>query len=272
MSIFSLDTINWQRNGRQILKDVSWRVEKGEKWVVFGKNGSGKTALLNIISGNMFPSSGDVKVFGETFGKFPLWEIRKRVGWVSSALQERLKSHESCLDIVVSGKFASIGIYEEVTQQDKEKATALLTSLSMEAFATHAYMTLSQGEKQRILLARALMADPELLILDEPCTGLDIPSRESLLQAVEDLSRESDLVVLYVTHHTEEVLPFFEKALLMHNGEIHKKGQTEDVFTSGHLSAVLDLPVEVTKTNGRYYTVLEKAEFSRSWKTGKTDM
>ncbi|NGP44255.1 ABC transporter ATP-binding protein [Bacillaceae bacterium SIJ1] len=259
MAIFHLEDVHWKREGRPILQNINWSVEKGEKWVVFGKNGSGKTALLNIISGNMFPSSGHIDVFGETFGSYPLWEIRKRVGWVSTALQERLRKHDSVLNTVISGKFASIGIYEEIYEEDRAKAKEILRTLKMESFADHPYVTLSQGEKQRILLARALMADPELLILDEPCTGLDLPSREGLLQSIEDMARAREITIIYVTHHTEEVLPLFNKTLLLRNGMVMEKGATAELMTSEMLTKALDLPIEVEKINGRYYTMVENA-------------
>lgn len=156
------------RDSKYILKEVSWSVKAGEHWAILGLNGSGKTTLLNMINGYLFPSKGELQVLGKIFGKYDLRELRKSIGWVSTAIQERLYGTESVEDTVLSGKFASIGLYEEPSKEDRDFARSLLERLSSVHLSDRIYQTLSQGEKQRVLIARGLMSSPRLLILDEP--------------------------------------------------------------------------------------------------------
>lgn len=241
------------RDSKYILKEINWSVEKGEHWAILGLNGSGKTTLLNMISGYLLPSKGELRVLGETFGRYDLRELRKSIGWVSSAMQERLYGNESAEDIVISGKYASMGLFHEPSRQDKELARALLDKLSSSHLAQRTYKTLSQGEKQRVLIARGLMPSPKLLILDEPCTGLDIFSKDQLLVDIEKLSRDSDSPTLvYVTHQIDEILPIFNHTLLMRRGELHSSGLTAEILTSKNLSDFFERPIKCLKENDRF--------------------
>ncbi|WP_031513793.1 ABC transporter ATP-binding protein [Desulfofalx alkaliphila] len=241
------------RNGKYILKDVSWSVKAGEHWAILGLNGSGKTTLLNMINGYIFPSKGKLQVLGKTFGRYDLRDLRKSIGWVSSALQEKLYGSESAEDIVLSGKFASIGLFEDANGQDRDLAKNLLESLGIGHLSKRAYKTFSQGEKQRVLIARALITLPPLLILDEPCTGLDIFAREQLLKTIEKLINQDQApTIIYVTHRTEEILPTFSHTLLLRRGQVYSSGKTDTVLTQENLCGFFETPVSCEKVKGRY--------------------
>ncbi|KJF28192.1 molybdenum ABC transporter ATP-binding protein [Clostridium aceticum] len=240
------------RDSKYILKDINWSVSTGEHWAILGLNGSGKTSLLNMINGYIFPSKGEMEVLDSTFGASDLRELRKSIGWVSTALQERLYVKESAEEIVMSGKFAMIGLFEEPNKADKDLANHLLERLNCAHLAKRSYESLSQGEKQKVLIARALMSSPRLLILDEPCTGLDIFAKEQLLSMIEGLSQEKSApTLIYVTHRTEEILPIFNHTLLLRKGEIHSSGKTEEVLTSNNLSNFFEAPILLEKLKGR---------------------
>lgn len=194
--VLQLEHASLKRNGEWILKDIDWTVEKGEHWALYGLNGAGKTALLNMLCAYYFPTIGKVTVLGREFGKTELGEkLRRKIGLVSAALQQKLYPEDSAFEIVLSGAFASIGLYESPSQSVREKAVALLEEFGSIRYADRRYETLSQGEKQKVLIARALMADPELLILDEPVTGLDFIAREQVLDTVEQICQERQCAV-----------------------------------------------------------------------------
>lgn len=246
--IINMKNVCWKRGKNWILQNLSWDVKEKEHWCILGLNGSGKTTLLNMINGYIWPTKGEVNVLGNKFGRTDLRELRKSIGWVSSSLQQQLPDEEIVENIVLSGKFASIGLYEQASPQDYEKVHDLLTLLDCQHLRNRMYQTLSQGERQRILIARALMAAPKLLILDEPCTGLDIIAREQLLQLIETLANQPDgPTLIYVTHHVEEILPSFQKTLLLKNGEPFASGNTVDLLTEKRLSEFYGTPISVTK-------------------------
>lgn len=255
--MIDIQNVSLWRGNAFLLKDVSWKVNPGEHWAILGLNGSGKTTLLNMINGYLFPSSGEVTVLGQRFGEYDLRELRKSIGWVSSALQERFYMAESAVDIVVSGKTAMIGLLTEPSEEDAAEANRLLEQLGCAAYATRAYQTLSQGEKQKVLIARALMAKPQLLVLDEPCTGLDLFAREQLLAFINVLGRKPDApVLLYVTHRTEEILPVFTHTILMKKGHVYGAGKTEEILNEEVLSSFFDEPVQVRKQQHRIWVTL----------------
>ncbi len=188
-SIVSFKDVSWRRSGQEILSRINWEMRENEQWAILGLNGSGKTSLLNIVSGYHFPSTGNVSVLGNEFGKTSLPELRKEIGYVSSSLERfaNILEYEKVEEIVVSGKFASFGLYEEVTKEDWEKADSLLNSFRLGYLKGKPYRLLSQGERRRVIIARSLMNDPKILILDEPCSGLDILSREELLLLTKEI-------------------------------------------------------------------------------------
>lgn len=247
-----LENVSLWRGRDYLLKNVSWEVHQGEHWAILGLNGSGKTTLLNMINGYLFPSAGRVEVLGNEFGSYDLRELRKSIGWVSTSLQEKLYVTETAVEIVISGKQAMIGLFEDPSDEDRQEAIQLLTRLGCSSFFHRTYQTLSQGEKQKVLIARALMANPQLLILDEPCTGLDLFARESLLRFIDQLGREADApTLIYVTHRTEEILPVFNRTLLLKKGEVYGEGNTLDMLTKEVLSGFFDTSVMVSTSGTR---------------------
>lgn len=251
--IIQLENVSLKRNGKWILRHINWEVKRGEHWVIYGLNGAGKTALLNLLNGYFFPTEGKVKVLGGEFGKVDLREyVRRRIGLVSSSLQDRFYKNDSAYEIVLTGAFASIRLYETPNDDMRARAKRLLRELGCMDYADREYGTLSQGEKQRILIARAMMNDPQILVLDEPANALDFIAREQFLETVERIALMPDgPSILYVTHQLEEVLPVFEKALLLKNGEVYALGNTRNILTSENMSAFLGLPVDVIWSNGR---------------------
>ena len=244
--------VSWRRDSSYILKNINWTVSPGEHWAVIGLNGSGKTSLLKMINGYILPSEGEVTVLGKKFGTYDLRELRKSIGWVSSSLQEALYPNETVEEIVLSGKFASIGLYDKPGKDDPAKAAELLNQFGCNALIDRMYYTLSQGEKQKVLLARALMSSPKLLILDEPCTGLDIFARESFLSLIEKIGAAQNApALLYVSHHIEEILPVFNNTLLLQHGSIHSSGKTEDILTGSNLTGFYGRPIEFAWADGR---------------------
>lgn len=247
----------WRREQKIILKDINWTVRQGEHWVILGLNGSGKTTLLNMITGYLWPTQGEISVLGQRYGTVDLREMRKRIGWVSSSFQERIHPNEKAQHLVISGLHASIGLFDNPSEEHIQKAVHLMETLGCGHLVDRQYQTCSQGEKQKILIARALMASPELLILDEACNGLDILSRESLLQAIAKLAKQEDApTLLYVTHHVEEILPEFTHTMLLRRGSIFAGGRTNEVITGERLSALFETSVQVDWRNQRAWLSL----------------
>jgi iron complex transport system ATP-binding protein len=244
--ILKMDNISWTPDGKNILRNINWTIMPGEHWAIIGLNGSGKTSLLNMINGYISPSSGGMTVLGKSFGSYDWRNLRKKIGFISSSMQDRFYKDETVEEIVLSGMFATIGLYDKPQRKDRDKARALLRQLHCDYAAHQMYMELSQGEKQKVLIARALIHSPQLLIMDEPCAGLDILSRERVLSSVENLAlRTTAPSLLYVSHHIEEILPVFSHTLLLRRGEIHSAGRTRRVLTTANLSSFFETGVKV---------------------------
>lgn len=246
--VIEMEEITWKREQNTILNGVSWSVQKGEHWAILGLNGSGKTSLLKIITGYQWPTKGKVSVLGHLFGKTNIPELRKSIGWVSSSLEEKFHTRpsDSVLEVVLSGKNASVGLYEEIKEEDVKKAEELLDQFRISYLADRAFFSLSQGEKKRTMIARALMPSPKLLILDEPCNGLDLYSKEELLSTIENMSQSPEgPTLLYVTHHIEELMPSFTHALLINRGNIVAAGPKKTVLTEELLSKTFCLPLSL---------------------------
>jgi iron complex transport system ATP-binding protein len=253
MKILKLEDVSLRRDGKWILQNIDWEIKRGEHWALFGLNGAGKTAILNILNAYYFPTSGSVTVLGKEFGRTYLGEkLRKQIGFVSSSLQEKFHQGDNAFEVVLSGAFASIGLYETPTDDMRERAIRLLKDLGCMNYANRNYETLSQGEKQRVLIARALMADPSLLIFDEPTNGLDFIAREEFLETVERITNNDNApAIIYVTHHVEEILPIFNKTLLLKAGQVFAAGDTCEMISSHQLTDFFNIPVEVIWTNKR---------------------
>lgn len=246
MTIIHVDNVSWRRNGKSIIENIDWKVNKGEHWAILGLNGSGKTTLLNMLNGYIWPSTGNLTVLNEQFGQTDIRALRKRIGWVSSSLQERILVTQRVEQIVVSGKFGSTGLYDEQTKEDNEKAQELLIQLNCTHLYGKEYGVCSQGEQQKVLIARALMANPELLILDEPTNGLDFIAREQLLESIAHIANQADApTLLFVTHHVEEISPLFTHTLLLKNGAVFSKGTREKILQNTSMSTFFDREVQI---------------------------
>ncbi|MEH7012769.1 ABC transporter ATP-binding protein [Neobacillus niacini] len=251
--VLHIENLSLRRGEKWILQDLNWQIEKGQNWILFGLNGAGKTSILNLLNAYYFPTKGKISVLGMEFGKQYLAErLRKQIGFVSSSLQQRFHQGDNAFEVVLSGAFASIGLYEPPTDEMRNKAVMLLKNLGCIDYANRNYETLSQGEKQRVLIARALMADPPLLILDEPTYGLDFIAREKLLESIEEIAKSPNApTMIYVTHHVEEILPVFNKTLLLKEGQIFASGDTSEMISNEKLSEFFELPVSVIWNNNR---------------------
>lgn len=248
-----MKNVHLRREDEHILRNINWDIEKGQHWALYGLNGAGKSALLNMLIASYFPSEGELEVCGRVFGKHILSDqLRRKVAIVSSGVEQMLDPTDNSFEIVLSGAFASIGLYEKVTDEMREKAKGIMQDLGNLEYANRPYEFLSQGQKQRALLGRALMMNPELLILDEPASSLDFVAREQLLETVEAISKQGNApTIIYVTHHIEEILPLFERTLLLKEGEVFSKGKTQEVLTSTNMSSFFGMPVAVNWIHNR---------------------
>ena len=259
MEILAFEQVQFIRQQNALLQDINWRIEAGEDWAVLGLNGAGKSLMLNMISGNLWPSSGKLTVLGEVFGETSIPDLTKRIGWVSQSLQERIHREEQAEYIVLSGKFASIGIYQNYSEADMAEAKQLLISLGAKKLIGKVYQVLSQGEKQIVLIARALMAKPELLILDEPCNGLDLFAREDLLSRIKKMKQAADAPsLLYVTHHTEEILPLLNHVLMIRDGKIFKQGKRAELLNETVLNDFYQRPIAIHEMKDNRMMVIPK--------------
>lgn len=251
--IIDLKDIGLVRKGKWILDQINWQVKEGEHWVLLGLNGAGKTALLHMLSAFHFPAKGSIEVLGRRFGKDALGEeLRQDIGLVSQTIKSRFYDSDSAYQIVLSGGFASIGLYETPTDEMRARAQELLKELGCFHYANRAYYTLSQGEKQRVMIARALMGQPKLLILDEPTNGLDFLAKEQLLDAVEQISSRSDApTIVYVTHHVDEILPIFDKILMLKEGRVHRSGSKAELLTEPSLASFFGTEINLSWQNNR---------------------
>ena len=244
-----------KRGGRNLVGPVTWQVELDERWVVIGPNGAGKTSLLRIAAAMEHPSSGKAYVLGERLGKVDMSELRARVGLSSSALSQRVPDGEVVLDLVVSAGYAVLGRWrEKYDDMDYEQAIDMLESVGAEHLAERTYETLSEGERKRVLIARSLMTDPELLLLDEPAAGLDLGGREELVARLADLAADPDApATVLVTHHVEEIPVGFSHGLVLAEGEVIAAGLLRDVLTSENLSKAFGQSIALEHIDGRYF-------------------
>ena len=255
--ILSYKNVSFRRDGRDILKNINWEIKKGENWALLGLNGSGKSTLLSMIPAYTFATSGEVSVFEKKFGTCIWAEVKEKVSFVSSSLNTFSDSlnNQTLNNIVLSGKYNSIGIYQEITQKDREKANNIIKDFKLSHLKLNKYITLSQGEQRKTLLARAFMNEPSLLILDEPCSGLDIRAREIFLKTLEE--SKSDIPFIYVTHQIEEIIPSITHVAILDNGEIVSQGNKFKVLTEENLSKLYGIDLKIEWSNNRPWLIVK---------------
>jgi iron complex transport system ATP-binding protein len=253
--LIDFHNVSLRRGGRVLVGPLTWAVELDERWVVLGPNGAGKTSLLRIAAATEHPSSGIAYVLGERLGRVDMNELRARVGLSSSSLAQRIPGSEVVRDLVVSAGYAVLGRWRENYEDvDYHQAIDMLESLGAEHLAHRTYETLSEGERKRVLIARALMTDPELLLLDEPAAGLDLGGREELVARLADLAADPDApAIVLVTHHVEEIPIGFSHCLLLSEGKIVAAGLLPDVLTAENLSAAFGQSMAIDVLDGRYF-------------------
>jgi iron complex transport system ATP-binding protein len=242
------------RGGSTLVDDVTWRVDESDRWVVIGPNGAGKTTLLQVLAAQIHPTSGVAGLLGEVLGTVDVFELRPRIGLTSAALAERIPRGERVHDVVVSASYAVLGRWrEEYDGLDHERATELLTQMRVDSLAGRTFGTLSEGERKRVQIARALMTDPELLLLDEPAAGLDLAGREALVRSLSELALDEYApATVLVTHHVEEIPEGITHALLLRGGRVVAAGELRDTLTADNLSATFDMPLELSESDGRW--------------------
>jgi iron complex transport system ATP-binding protein len=252
-AILAVNELRVERGGTTILDGVSWRVERGQHWVILGANGSGKTSLLSALTGYLTPSAGEISLLGKNYGHADWRELRKQIGLVSSAVRQMMADDEPALETVASGKYAMIDFWGRLTRADKIRARQILRRIECAHLAERPWRVLSQGERQRALIGRALMARPRVLILDEPCAGLDPAAREHFLHFLQRLGKSKNAPTLVlVTHHVEEIMPVFSHVLIMKNGSVLVAGEKSEMLKTGMLSRAFNARARLQTKAGRY--------------------
>ncbi|WP_152362564.1 ABC transporter ATP-binding protein [Microlunatus speluncae] len=254
VAVADLAGVSIVRGGARLLDDVDWQVDEADRWIVIGPNGAGKTTLLQILAAQLHPTSGVAGLLGEVLGTVDVFDLRPRIGLASAALADRIPKSERVHDVVVSASYAVVGRWREDYQElDHHRATGLLRQLRVDHLADRTFGTLSEGERKRVQIARALMTDPELLLLDEPAAGLDLAGRESLVRTLGDLALDPGApATVLVTHHVEEIPAGITHALLLRQGRIVAAGPLRETLTAQALSDTFQLPLSLTEDDGRW--------------------
>ena len=234
-----------QKSGNTYLwKDIDIDVYPGQHWIIFGNNGSGKTTLLNILAGFQKPTSGELMYLGNQYSETTVAQIRQKIGYVSSSFFDKCFTHETALEIILSGICGELSVPFETTANDVRKAKHIMQQFALLDKIDFPYDLLSKGQRQCVLIARALMSRPDILILDEPTSGLDILSRSKILKTIEHLCATTSLTIIFVTHHADEVSLMFENCILLREGKIYCQGPTEYIFTERVLSEYFNAPLK----------------------------
>ena len=252
--VLELAGVTVRRGGTTLLDDVDWTVEEDERWVVIGPNGAGKTTLLQVASAQLHPTSGVAGILGEVLGTVDVFELRPRIGLTSAALAERIPRQEQVRDVVVSASYSVLGRWnEQYHALDHERAAGLLDELGVGRLGERSFGTLSEGERKRVQIARALMTDPELLLLDEPAAGLDLGGREDLVSTLSVLAADEEApAVVLVSHHVEEIPPGFTHVLMLREGRVVTAGPLERVLTEDTLAETFGMPLVLQHADGRW--------------------
>lgn len=251
--VLDIDGLRIVRDRTVILDDIQWRVERGQHWTILGANGSGKTSLLSALTGYLTPTAGNISVLGRTYGRSDWRALRQHIGIVSSAVRQMMAEEEPALETVASGKYAMIDFWGRLSRKDKTAALKILKQVECDYAANRPWRVLSQGERQRVLIGRALMAKPSLLILDEPCAGLDPAAREHFLQFIQRLGRNKKAPTLvFVTHHVEEIMPVFSHALVLKSGCVLAAGEKLKTLDSDLLSNAFNARMRLKRNKQRF--------------------
>lgn len=242
------------RGGNPILKSATWTVDSADRWVILGPNGAGKTTLLQLAAAQMHPSSGRVQILDDTLGRTDVFELRPRIGFASSALARKMPRDERVIDVVLTAAYSVTGRWNESYEEvDVTRARRVLAEWKLDHLEDRRFGDLSDGEQKRVQIARSVMTDPELLLLDEPAASLDLGAREELVGLLGGFaSEQSSPAIVMVTHHVEEIPPGFGHAMLLKEGEIRAAGPVGDVITAENLSDVFGLPLSVSNESGRF--------------------
>ena len=250
-----LSEVEVVRDGRTILGPINWSVSTGERWVILGPNGAGKTTMLQLLSALIHPTRGEVRILGEKLGAVDVFELRPRIGFTSSAMMDLLPGDEKVIDVVLTSAYAIAGRWiEEYDLWDESRAKALLTTFGVRELGERLFGTLSEGEKKRVQISRALMADPEVLLLDEPAAGLDLGGREDILQRITTYTSDDKApATIIVTHHIEEIPAGTTHALLLKDGKIYRAGFIGDVLTEEAISEVFGVRMSLSFNGRRYF-------------------
>jgi iron complex transport system ATP-binding protein len=253
-SVLQLTDVSIVRDGNTILDKLSWTVDGSERWVILGPNGAGKTTLLQIAAALIHPSAGSAVLLDQRMGTVDIFDLRPRIGFVSSAMSRRIPGNETVLNVVMTAAYSVTGRWnEEYEDVDLARAHWVLKEWKLEAFTDRTFGGLSDGEQKRVLIARAVMTDPELLLLDEPAASLDLGSREELLQLLGGFAKsKSAPAMVMVTHHVEEIPRGFTHALLLADGKVVSEGKLDDVVTAKKLSKTFGIPLELSSSKGRF--------------------
>jgi len=253
--ILEVTHLRIERGPTVILHEVSWRVERGQQWIILGPNGCGKTSLLRALTAYLTPTRGTIDLLGRRFGRTDWRELRTHIGLVTSAVHHLIPPAEPAIETVISGKYAQLDLWAPLSRADRRRALRILRAIGASQLAGREWVLLSQGERQRILVGRALMARPRLLILDEPCAGLDPVAREQFLQFLDRLARRSrpgpGPTLVLVTHHLEEIMPAFSHVLVMKAGRVLAAGPRAEVLTAGTLGAAFSARVRLARRGAR---------------------
>lgn len=257
--IIKLENVSLAKQGQTILKNLNWQVNKGEHWAILGLNGSGKSTLLRLLMAEHWKTQGKVTVLGTEFGAGDIPQLRTKIGVVGSFIAERLSSHLTAEEIVLTGKYKSSILYAAYGQTELDQAREMLASIGRQDLIGRSYASLSQGEKQLLLIARSLMEEPELLILDEATSGLDLFARERLLNQIKKITQMDQApTILYVTHHVEEIISALDHVLLLKEGEIIAQGPKDDILQKEVMDRFYPQPVELIELGeGRYFIKAE---------------
>lgn len=252
--LFNVKNLSIRRAGIRILDGINWTVNAGEHWAILGANGSGKTSLLKALTGYMTPTAGQITVLGEEYGESDWRELRKRIGVVSTSISHLVHDEDAGLEIVAGGRQAMIGYWGKISRSERERARRFLSLLRVPQAAERRWEVLSQGERQRVLIARALMADPAILILDEPCAGLDPVARERFLNDIGKLAvKKQAAALVLVTHHIEEIVPEFTHLLALRKGRVAYAGPKSRGLEAKMLAKVFNARLVVRKSASRYH-------------------